>query len=414
MAKTASTVQKPSPSTDRQTPVTQHLARSPPPTPPLATTQSIADIKKMVVDGQRAKDLIAKTKTPMDSVPQANLLLGKSTRAKPRRYSSIRFHTCWSYQMASDISGISRYTGSHNAWLVFAILLLLMPAIAVGQEPLLSIIGNSTNRAYTTSSTPPTMNSSEILFSGTGTGGSSTCQFLSFGSLSLTMSTTGITITTIFQFEGSPRDYEHVFQFGLWNQISNDILLRRLANSDRLLFQHATHNAYPWWFSYAPSAGFRQNAPIRLAIQYNPNVGTTGLLSFWVNGIQIESFAPNTRAQDRVVSDSFLGRSTYSSEICSSMRLYSFRIHNRVLSEAEIRNETMTLRSDLPVVPPRSSINLTNSARKSDLRRNNSFHLRSPYCVDFWKFIFTEFFHINCTAIDERFRNCVRRHWYKW
>jgi hypothetical protein len=248
-------------------------------------------------------------------------------------------------------------------------------------EPALSISGNVLSLSFFTSVSPPAISSSEIIFNGTGNSGSATCQFLGFGPLRLTMATTGITITTIFQFEGTPRDNEHLLRFGVDGQTLDDIVVRRLSTTDRIMFIYSIGRAYG--FEYAPSIGFSQSTPIRLAIQYDPTVGSTGLVSFWINGALAESITPLQKATDRIFSYTYIGKSTKAVQLCSSLRLYSLQVHNRVLSAAEIWSHTMELRPDLNVIQPRVYWGGTNSTSKiivvdtfKAFHRANTFHLR--------------------------------------
>jgi hypothetical protein len=134
-----------------------------------------------------------------------------------------------------------------------------------------------------------------------------------------------LTITAVFQFEGTPRDNEHLLRFGVDEQTLDDLIVRRLSTTDRIMFMYSIGTAYG--FEYAPSIGFSQSTPIRLAIQYDPTVGSTGLVSFWINGALAESVTPVFKATDRIFSHSYIGKSTKAVQLCSSMRLYSLQVH---------------------------------------------------------------------------------------
>ena len=168
------------------------------------------------------------------------------------------------------------------------------------------------------------------------------------GPLVLTLGSTGISVTTIFRFEGAPKNNECIFRFAISGSSANNIILKRSGTSGRIEFVLPTG-------TYLSPVTFLQNETIRLAVQYNPSIGVTGSILFWINGALLETVLLSGKATDRLVDETYIGRSSDSTAPCTTMRLYSLQIYNRILSSKEIWDHTAGNRLDLPMIWPNVS-----------------------------------------------------------
>jgi hypothetical protein len=83
------------------------------------------------------------------------------------------------------------------------------------------------------------------------------------------------------------------------------------------------------------NSNFSLNTVYNISIVYNPNIGSVGATTMWVNGVNVVSnTSMGAKATDRTNTRTFIGRSSYADAYLAA-RIYFLGIYNRPLTDAE-------------------------------------------------------------------------------
>lgn len=155
-------------------------------------------------------------------------------------------------------------------------------------DAVVSLVLDSIRPNFTITAQLPNITSEGIIFDGQGNSSSSTCKHLRLASsINQTLAGSGFSITVVFKFSGTPvNGNERIIDFGP----SNQMMLSRAMKTDAITF----------WFpgsgnGYEINMLFERHKVYRIALVFDPNIGTFGTLFFYLNGILREAFAFGTR-----------------------------------------------------------------------------------------------------------------------
>jgi hypothetical protein len=206
-----------------------------------------------------------------------------------------------------------------------------------------------------------------VYFTDATTSGSGVCPFVNFGSQTFNLRTRGFTIIVDFEFVGTAQNYERIMDFNSGANGNNDMFLTRIGSGSTMRFQYkeaTVEQALDTTFT------FSQNTRYRVAAVYNPDIGLTGLISFYVNGSLIQNKTPVTKGTDKAYTNTWFGRSSYSGDSALSAYIYSASVYNRALSMPEITGYSY---SYSPYIPSNLLTTYTPSTIVSDATAKNTY-----------------------------------------
>lgn len=170
---------------------------------------------------------------------------------------------------------------------------------------------------------------------------SASCRLMNFGSQTFNIGTKGFSATCQFSFTGTVGAWERIFDFGN-GAPSDNIILNRYSTTTNLQLNYylGAHTSY-----MISTFSFAQNTVYKIAMVYNPSVGTNGTFYLYVNGTLSQSAAPTFqstvgKATDRTLANCYVGKSLNGVDNATNANIYSLRVYNRVLTAAEIADPT--------------------------------------------------------------------------
>jgi hypothetical protein len=191
----------------------------------------------------------------------------------------------------------------------------------------------------------PVFNTSNVsFFSSGGTSGGTAGQYRAFGSQTFNMSS-GFSAVCQFAWTNGIGVWERIFDFGI-GTANNNILLTRTGTSTKLLFSYsigATQYAVT-----ATGAISAQNTLYTVVAIYDPS---KPLLSLYVNGTLTTSIPAVVARDTRTLTQTYVGRSNWSSDAYSNVNINYLSIYNRVLTPDEITRPLPTPQTTLKGTP---------------------------------------------------------------
>lgn len=179
-----------------------------------------------------------------------------------------------------------------------------------------------------------TQNSNYVKFSpGAVQSSSSSCQYMSFGPQTLNLQTKGFTMTCRFMFT-SLGSWERLIQLHNTDN-TNYLFISRPGTSEAIVFGVRSNNVTTIWAIVSPIV---VNTVYNIAFVYDPLKNPEGWITMYVNGSKWLDAAntSTTKPQDASYDFCWVGRSYYDANMSLNANIYSLKVYNRVLSEAEI------------------------------------------------------------------------------
>jgi hypothetical protein len=164
---------------------------------------------------------------------------------------------------------------------------------------------------------------------------SAACQYMNFGPQTFNLGTVGFSFTCQFQFIGSPNAWERLLHLGNSDNLGSLIISRAAATGAGIIFQYMDTSGNNI-IAFQPSSTISQNTIYNVAFVYNPNVGATGTVYFYLNGSFVSSASPSSKLPNMSVANSWVGRSLYGTDGALNAYIFSLKAYNRVLSAAEV------------------------------------------------------------------------------
>jgi streptogramin lyase len=177
-----------------------------------------------------------------------------------------------------------------------------------------------------------------VYFTDATTSGSGTCPFVNFGSQTFNLGTRGFTVVVDFQFVGTAQAWERIIDFNSGTGGVQDMFLSRVGTSTNLRFQYKEAGSER---QIDPSYSFAQATRYTVAVTYNPFVGSTGLLAFYVNGDLQATTTPTAIGTDKVYTNTWVGRSSYNADSALSAYIYSLNVYNYPVPLNQITGYTL-------------------------------------------------------------------------
>lgn len=178
-----------------------------------------------------------------------------------------------------------------------------------------------------------------VTFPGTGYLSTSDSPHLNFGSYTLGLGTTGVTVACTFMFAGTGTA-ERLIDF---NNGGSNLVLGRSGTTSDLYFAYGSYGVTTGGFQ------FELGTVYTVVAVYDPSVGSTGQLRIHVGLGSRVSVTPNATATPAVKGSSsvtyantFVGRSFTASNSAFTGRIYALRVFNRVLTTTEIITPVVT------------------------------------------------------------------------
>jgi hypothetical protein len=81
---------------------------------------------------------------------------------------------------------------------------------------------------------------------------------------------------------------------------------------------------------------FQQNVVYKIVIVYDPTVGATGRLQFYIDGKLINTVTPGIKGTDKLFLNSWVGRSSYTWDACINADYFSLKMYNGVIPVNQI------------------------------------------------------------------------------
>ena len=167
---------------------------------------------------------------------------------------------------------------------------------------------------------------------------------INFGTQTFTIGLTGFSTKCTFMFTASndTTSYERFFEFSNAPPSGqNSLILYRNSNTTDLAFNYAIGGT-----TYQiTTSGFRfeQNVVYTIVIVYDPTLGTTGQLKFYVGTGTRVNASPNsvvfpgaTASSSYTFTNTYIGRSSYSVDPAFPGNMYYLALYNRVLTQQEV------------------------------------------------------------------------------
>jgi len=176
----------------------------------------------------------------------------------------------------------------------------------------------------------PVFNTSNVSFySSGGTSGGTVGQYLAFGSQTFNMSS-GFSAVCQFAWTNGIGGWERIFDFGN-GAGNNNILLTRVNNGTNLLFSYRIGSTE--YSVTAVGSIAAQNTLYTVVAVYDPS---KPLLSLYVNGTLTSSIPAVVALDTRTLTQTYIGRSNWTSDAYSNVNVNYMSIYNRVLTPDEI------------------------------------------------------------------------------
>lgn len=208
------------------------------------------------------------------------------------------------------------------------------------QTQLIYIHPHLTSPSYnSTGGTAPTFNttSGQIeFFPGNVASNNATARIMNFGSQTFNLGSTGFSAVFAFQLRGAAlNNWERIIDFGN-GAPGNNIFIGRYTNTNTFVFTvYESTTSYDCITTNFP---FMQNTLYEIACVYDPNVGTTGCMYIYVDGILRQSLVPAVKFTNRTLSNTYVGRSNWAPDIAFNGVIHFLHVYNRALTPAEVWN----------------------------------------------------------------------------
>jgi hypothetical protein len=199
-----------------------------------------------------------------------------------------------------------------------------------------STTGTSVFDAWTFNNVRPDFDGAAYTFVGTALSGSASCPYLNAGPQNLTLASTGFTALLIVEFTDDVGVNEKLVDLGNGPD-GYGISIGRVVSTKRLGL-HLTTSSSTIVLAQS-NIDFGSNQTHRVAIVYDPSVGSTGEVIFYWNNTRQNSIVSPVKLQDTVASYTLIGRSNAPSQPCFKGRMFSLQVHQRVLDTSEIMDQ---------------------------------------------------------------------------
>jgi hypothetical protein len=167
---------------------------------------------------------------------------------------------------------------------------------------------------------------------------------INFGTQTFTIGSTGFSVKCTFMFTASndTTTYERLFEFtSAPPSGQNSLVLFRNSNTTDLGFYYSIGTTtYP---IYTSGFRFEQNVVYTIVIVYDPTLGTTGQVKFYVGTGTRVGASPNAvlfpgaiASSSYTFSGTYIGRSSYSVDPAFIGNMYYLAMYNRVLTQQEV------------------------------------------------------------------------------
>lgn len=158
-------------------------------------------------------------------------------------------------------------------------------------------------------------------------------QFFNYGTQTFNIGTAGFSMVCAFMFRGSSiGDWERLIDFG--NGAGNQyVLVTRFTNTNQLRFVIVENGVV---YDCMPNFTFLQSTLYEIACVYDPYVGSTGCMSFYVDGILRHTLVPPVKFTDRTLTNCYVGRSAFGSDRAFQGRIYFLHVYNRAITPQEV------------------------------------------------------------------------------
>ena len=221
---------------------------------------------------------------------------------------------------------------------------------------IIEINGNQTSITPVNPTQPQPLSDGFRFASGTISSSNSACQHFEFPQRNLTLDNTGFTATIVFQFIGSGwNSWERLFDFGVHSWRTKLVFARHYGDATVAL-QTGVDIGESWDTYRFMQNQVLQNTIYRLAIVYNPNIGSAGEVQFWSNGSFVESQTQQNRPMNITNERIFVGKSNWPDDGCLNAIIYSLRLYNRVLPQWEMARDLQLPFTAAPSTTARTTI----------------------------------------------------------
>lgn len=160
------------------------------------------------------------------------------------------------------------------------------------------------------------------------------CQFYDFGTRRFPCGTLGFTCVVEFMLT-AVGGWERVFDFGSGMNVDN-ILIARDSTSNTLRADVRNGGTILNATALILTSALALNTWYRVALVYDPTVGSAGTLYGYMNDVLVATQALSARMTDRVLTRTFIGRSNWDVDIAFNGSIRQFHWWNRVLTLREI------------------------------------------------------------------------------
>lgn len=188
-----------------------------------------------------------------------------------------------------------------------------------------------------TGGTAPTLNtaSGQLDFlPGNVASNSASARVMNFGSQTFTIGTTGFSAAFAFQYRGVTQNLsERILDFGNGGP-GNNIFVGRYAATNTFTF--TVYEAGTAYDCITTGFSFLQNTMYEVACVYDPNVGTTGCMYIYVDGILRQSLVSSVKFTDRTLTNTYVGRSNWAPDIAFNGVIHFLHVYNRAITPQEV------------------------------------------------------------------------------
>ena len=215
-----------------------------------------------------------------------------------------------------------------------------------GSAPDIAVTPKNTSPVSTTGGGVVFKPGQYVTFPGTGLT-SATGPYINFGSQTIALGTSGVSIKVTFMFtanntSGVYADYERLLDFNTGANGVDNLILTKVAGTNNLMF--AYRNGSGTQQSVTTSGFLFETGVVYTVIAvYDPSVGSTGQLSIYAasgNRVGVTPLAtstPSVKANSSYTyTNTYIGRSSYSTDQSLVAQIYSLGVYKRVLGLSEI------------------------------------------------------------------------------
>lgn len=159
---------------------------------------------------------------------------------------------------------------------------------------------------------------------------------MNFGSQTFTIGSVGFAAAFAFQYRGvTQNNWERILDFGNGGP-GNNIFIGRHTNNNNFIFGVIEGGIE--YQCITTGFSFLQNTLYEVACVYDPNVGTTGCMYIYVDGILRQTLIPAVKFTDRTLTNTYVGRSNWAPDIAFNGVIHFLHVYNRAITPQEVWN----------------------------------------------------------------------------